>query len=111
MAISHLTYIKDASGLAQAKGLPSLIYHEPVLEVRFMRGVAGTTRILTIRPGQSFQVRKTYGQSISRAKISLVLMSRANTGESSGASPNHSTGVPAVRRPTFLKSTTTSSIL
>ena len=24
--------------MAQAKGLPSLIYHEPVLEVRFMRG-------------------------------------------------------------------------
>jgi hypothetical protein len=30
-------------------GLPSLIYHEPVHEVRFMRGAAGTTRILTIR--------------------------------------------------------------
>jgi hypothetical protein len=26
---------KDAWSLAQAKGLPSLIYHEPVLEVRF----------------------------------------------------------------------------
>jgi hypothetical protein len=36
-------------GVAQAKGLPSLIYHEPVLEVRLMRGAAGTTRILTIR--------------------------------------------------------------
>jgi hypothetical protein len=35
--------------LAQAKGLPSLIYHEPMLEVRFMRGVAGTARIFTIR--------------------------------------------------------------
>jgi hypothetical protein len=45
--ISH-TY-KDVCGLAQAKGLPSLIYHEPVLEVRLMRGAAGTTRILTIR--------------------------------------------------------------
>jgi hypothetical protein len=33
----------------RSKGLPSLIYHEPVLEVRFMREVAGTTRILTIR--------------------------------------------------------------
>ena len=33
---------KDVCGLAQAKGLPSLIYHEPVLEVRFMRGAAGT---------------------------------------------------------------------
>jgi hypothetical protein len=30
-------------------GLPSLIYHEPVLEVRFVRGAAGTMRILTIR--------------------------------------------------------------
>ena len=49
MAISHLTYIKDASGLAQAKGLPSLIYHEPAIEVKFMRWAAGTTRILTIR--------------------------------------------------------------
>ena len=47
VAISHI--YKDVCGLAQAKGLPSLIYHEPVLEVRFMRGVAGTTRILTIR--------------------------------------------------------------
>jgi hypothetical protein len=46
-AISHI--YKDVCGLAQAKGLPSLIYHEPVLEVRFMRGAAGTTRILTIR--------------------------------------------------------------
>ena len=54
MAISHLTYIKDASGLAQAKGLPSLIYHEPAIEVKFMRGAAGTTRILTIRQ-DSFQ--------------------------------------------------------
>jgi hypothetical protein len=43
------SYIKDASGLAQAKGLPSLIYHEPAIEVKFMRGAAGTTRILTIR--------------------------------------------------------------
>jgi hypothetical protein len=31
------------------RGLPSLIYHEPVLEVRFVRGAAGTMRILTIR--------------------------------------------------------------
>jgi len=36
LAISHI--YKDVCGLAQAKGLPSLIYHEPVLEVRFMRG-------------------------------------------------------------------------
>jgi hypothetical protein len=37
----NLTYIynyKDACSLAQAKGLPGLIYHEPVFEVRFMRG-------------------------------------------------------------------------
>ena len=54
MAISHLTYIKDASGLAQAKGLPSLIYHEPAIEVKFMRGAAGTTSILTIRGIDSF---------------------------------------------------------
>ena len=48
--ISHIyTYIKDASGLAQAKGLPSLIYHEPAIEVKFMRWATGTTRILTIR--------------------------------------------------------------
>jgi hypothetical protein len=40
---------KDEWSLAQAKGLPSLIYHEPVLEVRFVRGAAGTMRILTIR--------------------------------------------------------------
>ena len=46
VAISHI--YKDVCGLAQAKGLLSLIYHEPVLEVRFTRGVAGTTRILTI---------------------------------------------------------------
>jgi len=45
--ISHL--YKDACSLAQGKGLASLIYHEPVFEVRFMRGAAGTTRILTIR--------------------------------------------------------------
>jgi hypothetical protein len=36
LAMSHM--YKDVCGLAQAKGLPSLIYHEPVLEVRFMRG-------------------------------------------------------------------------
>ena len=37
--------------MAQAKGLASLIYHEAALEVRFMRGLVGTTRILTIRGG------------------------------------------------------------
>jgi hypothetical protein len=52
VAISHLTYIKDASGLAQAKGLPSLIYHEPAIEVKFMRWATGTTRILTIRASE-----------------------------------------------------------
>jgi hypothetical protein len=47
--LSHISHIyKDACGLAQAKGLPSLIYHEPAIEVKFMRGAAGTTRILTI---------------------------------------------------------------
>jgi hypothetical protein len=40
---------KDACSLAQAKGLPSLIYHEPMLEVRFVRGAAGPTSFLTKR--------------------------------------------------------------
>jgi hypothetical protein len=31
-------------------GLPSLIYHEPMLEVRFVRGAAGPTSFLTKRP-------------------------------------------------------------
>jgi hypothetical protein len=44
---------KDACRLARGKGLPSLIYHKPVLEVRFMRGAARTTRILTIRVAKS----------------------------------------------------------
>jgi hypothetical protein len=45
---SHIK--KDACTLAQAKkGLPSLIYHEPALEVRFVRRAAGTTSYLTIR--------------------------------------------------------------
>ena len=47
MALSHI--YKDACSLAQAKGLPSLIYHEPALEARFVRGAAGTTSFLTIR--------------------------------------------------------------
>jgi hypothetical protein len=47
--LSHSHIYKDACGLAQAKGLPSLIYHEPAIEVKFMRGAVGTTRILTIR--------------------------------------------------------------
>src|SRR5260370_22741184 len=45
--ISHI--YKDACSLAQAKGLPSLIYHEPMLEVRFVRGAAGPTSFLTKR--------------------------------------------------------------
>jgi hypothetical protein len=36
---SHI--YKDACSLAQAKGLPSLICHEPALEVRFVPGAAG----------------------------------------------------------------------
>jgi hypothetical protein len=44
---SHI--YKDACSLAQAKCLPSLIYHEPALEVRFVRGAVGTTSFLTIR--------------------------------------------------------------
>jgi Group II intron, maturase-specific domain len=46
---SHIHIYKDACRLAQAKGLPSLIYHEPVLEVRFVRGAAGPTSFLTKR--------------------------------------------------------------
>jgi hypothetical protein len=44
--------LKDVWSLAQAKGLLSLIYHDPVLEVRFMRAAVGTTRILPIRDDQ-----------------------------------------------------------
>jgi hypothetical protein len=44
----NLTYIyKDACSLAQAKCLPRLIYREPALEVRFVRGAADTTSFLT----------------------------------------------------------------
>jgi hypothetical protein len=46
---SHIHIYKDACRLAQAKGLARLIYHEPALEVRFMRRAADSTRILTIR--------------------------------------------------------------
>jgi len=46
VAISHI--YKDAWSLAQTKSLPSLIYHEPAIEVRFVRGSAGRTRILTL---------------------------------------------------------------
>jgi hypothetical protein len=34
-------YYKDACRLAQAKGLARLIYHEPALEVRFVRKANG----------------------------------------------------------------------
>jgi hypothetical protein len=34
------TYIKDAYSLTQGKDLPSLIYHEPAPEVRFVRWTA-----------------------------------------------------------------------
>ena len=47
VVISHI--YNDACSLTQAKGLPSLIYHEPALEVRFVRRAAGTTSFLTIR--------------------------------------------------------------
>jgi hypothetical protein len=40
---------KDACSLAQEKGPASLIYHEPALEVRFVRRAADTTSFLTIR--------------------------------------------------------------
>ena len=40
---------QSAVSKSKPGGLPSLIYHEPVLEVRFMGGAVGTTRILTIR--------------------------------------------------------------
>ena len=39
MAISHI--YKDACRLAQAKGLARQIYHEPALEVRFVRKANG----------------------------------------------------------------------
>jgi len=47
VAISHI--YKDVCSLTQVKGLPSLIYHEPALEVRFVRGAEGTTSFLTTR--------------------------------------------------------------
>jgi hypothetical protein len=45
----NLIYIWDACSLAQTKGLSTLIYHKPALEVRFVRGAAGTTSFFTIR--------------------------------------------------------------
>jgi len=68
-----ISYIyKDAWSLAQAKGQPSLIYHEPVLEVRFVRGAAGTMRILTIRGcdwKRNFRVAVTREQSGANLQI------------------------------------------
>jgi Zn-dependent M28 family amino/carboxypeptidase len=50
--VAILAYI-DIEGCVQSgpskNGLPSLIYHEPALEVRFVRRAAGTTSYLTIR--------------------------------------------------------------
>src|SRR5204862_7946733 len=47
LAISHI--YKHACNLAQEKALPSLIYHEPALEVRFARGAATRRGFLAIR--------------------------------------------------------------
>src|SRR2546427_4308510 len=47
VAISHI--YKDGCSLAQAKGLPSLVYHWPAFGVRFVRGAAGTTSFLIDR--------------------------------------------------------------
>jgi hypothetical protein len=52
---SHI-HIRMFAVWPKQKGLPSLIYHEPVLEVKFMCGAAGTTRILTIRATGTKQV-------------------------------------------------------
>jgi hypothetical protein len=57
----NLTYIKDACGLAQAKGLPSLIHHEPAIEVRFVRGAAGPTSFLTKRDRRLTLYRSSVG--------------------------------------------------
>ena len=54
---SHI-YIKDAWSLSQTRGLPSLIYHELAIEVRFVRGPAGTTSILAIRDKDVWQQRQ-----------------------------------------------------
>jgi hypothetical protein len=54
VAISHI--YEDACSLAQAKGLPSLIYHYPALGVRFVRGAAGTTSFLTIRDEKNGEI-------------------------------------------------------
>jgi hypothetical protein len=72
VAISHIH--KDACSLAQAKGLPSLIYHEPAIEVRFVRGSGGRTGILTMRVLASFdeklarQLTEIFGKGIAADK-------------------------------------------
>jgi len=43
------SHIQDACRLTQAKGLARQIYHEPALEVRFVRKAMGTTSFLTRR--------------------------------------------------------------
>ena len=66
-----LTYNKDACSLAQAKGLPSLIYHEPALEVRFVRGAAATTSFLTIRVRQRFNPHDSSDGTQRRNKLPI----------------------------------------
>ena len=56
--ISHID--KDVCGLAQAKGLPTLIYHEPALEVRFVHRAAGPTSFLTKRHRFRVSIFTTY---------------------------------------------------
>ena len=43
------SHIQDACRLTRAKGLARQIYHEPALEVRFVRKAMGTTILLTRR--------------------------------------------------------------
>ena len=43
------SHIQDSCRLTQAKGLVGQIYHEPALEVRFVRGAAAPTSFLTKR--------------------------------------------------------------
>jgi hypothetical protein len=42
------SHIQDSCRLTQAKGLARQIYHEPALEVRFVRKAMGTTSFLTV---------------------------------------------------------------
>ena len=72
--LSHISHIyKDACGLAQAKGLPSLIYHEPAIEVKFMRGAAGTTRILTIRCRDGLHVDRVNRNQGAESTLAFIL--------------------------------------